>query len=61
MAWIPVTNDYNGELLELFNVRWKHADGTLSSIGKGEMREGDIIVYWAEKIQKGKETNANMV
>jgi len=55
MAWIPVTNDYKGELLEPFNVRWRHTDGTLSPVGNGEMRDGDIIVYWAEEIKKGGE------
>jgi len=49
VPWIPVTNDYDGPLLEPFNVRWKHTDGTLSPIGSGEMMDGDIVVYWVNK------------
>jgi len=46
--WIPLTIDYDGELLEPFNVRWKHTDGTLSPIGNGEKGDGDIMVYWVD-------------
>jgi len=51
LPWKPVTNDYEGPLLEPFNVRWMHLDGTLSPVGSGEMQEGDVIVYWVEEIE----------
>lgn len=47
--WEPLTLDYKGELLEPFNLRWKHPDGTLSPIGIGEKREGSIMVYYVEE------------
>ncbi len=44
--WKPLTEDYKGEKLNYFNLRWKQIDGTLSLLGLGKKREDSILVYF---------------
>lgn len=42
--WAEDLTNYHGELLESFRVRWMHQDGTVSPIGSGLKRDGDILI-----------------
>lgn len=48
-VWTSDLSEYHGGLIEPFNVRWKHKDGTTSPIGSGLKRDDSIMIFFVKK------------